>query len=339
MQISLAHGSGGNATRELINEIFQKHFSNEILNQMEDSAVLTVPTGKIAFTTDSFVVQPLFFKGGDIGKLAVCGTVNDLLMQGAVPKYLSAGFILEEGLLLDDLTKIVISMKEAATQANVKIVTGDTKVVEGHGGIYINTSGIGFIEDSVSISSKSVKLGDTVIVSGNLGNHHACILSHRMKIENNIYSDCAPLTDMVQNLIAGGIKIRSMRDITRGGLATVLNEIADSCGQHINLIDAKIPVDQEVQAFSNILGLDPLYMANEGKFMVIVDPSDANRAVEILRKSKYGENTAIVGTVEAVESCQSNGETNQSPGVTLTTKLGGKRIIDILYGEGLPRIC
>lgn len=351
MQISLAHGSGGNVTRELINEIFQKHFSNEILNQMEDSAVLTVPTGKVAFTTDSFVVQPLFFKGGDIGKLAVCGTVNDLLMQGAVPKYLSAGFILEEGLLLDDLNKIVISMKEAATQANVQIVTGDTKVVEGHGGIYINTSGLGFIEDSVSISSKSVKPGDAVIVSGNLGNHHACILSHRMKIENNIYSDCAPLTDMVQNLIAGGIKICSMRDITRGGLATVLNEIADACGQHINLIDTKIPVDQEVQAFSDILGLDPLYMANEGKFAVIVDASDADRAVEILRKSKYGENATIVGNVEAVESCQSNGETNgetngesngkttQALGVTLTTKLGGKRIIDILYGEGLPRIC
>ena len=379
MQISLAHGSGGNATRELINEIFQKHFSNEILNQMEDSAVLTVPTGKIAFTTDSFVVQPLFFKGGDIGKLAVCGTVNDLLMQGAVPKYLSAGFILEEGLLLDDLNKIVISMKEAATQANVQVVTGDTKVVEGHGGIYINTSGLGFIEDSVYISSKSVKPGDAVIVSGNLGNHHACILSHRMKIENNIYSDCAPLTDMVRNLIAGGIKIRSMRDITRGGLATVLNEIADSCGHHINLIDTQIPVDREVQAFSDILGLDPLYMGNEGKFTVIVDGSDADRAIEILRKSKYGANAVIVGTVESYQSNgetngesndeinqtsgetnqapgginqasgginqapgginQASGGTNQAPGVTLTTKLGGKRIIDILYGEGLPRIC
>ncbi len=329
MKIEMSHGSGGKATTELIGSIFAKYFNNDILNRMEDAAVLELESSRIAFTTDSFVVKPVFFKGGDIGKLSVCGTVNDLLMMGAVPKYLTCGFILEEGLELEELERIVCSMAKAAEEAGVRIVAGDTKVVEGSGGIYINTSGIGELKKGTNISSSNVKPGDAVIVSGSLGNHHACILSGRMGINNEIQSDCAPLNDMVSKLIASGIKVRTMRDITRGGLATVLNEIAQSSSVSFDILEESLPVDEAVRGFCGILGLDPLYMGNEGKMLCIVPEADAQKALDIIKGSCYGEKAAIIGRSYA------RGRVS----VVMTTRLGGKRVVDMLVGEGLPRIC
>ncbi|MDP4110462.1 MAG: hydrogenase expression/formation protein HypE, partial [Bacillota bacterium] len=297
LKINSSHGGGGKAMNRLIKDVFQKHFSNEILNLMEDSAVFGVPSCKLAFTTDSFVVNPLFFPGGDIGKMAVCGTVNDLLMRGATPKYLSAGFILEDGLEIDTLERIAQSMQNAAAEANVSIVAGDTKVIEGSGGVYINTSGIGILETPLEISSHNALPGDAVIVSGNLGNHHACILSRRMGIENSIKSDCAPLREMVLNMLNGGINIHAMRDITRGGLATVLYEIAEASAAGIEIPGGLSFADTEVQGFCEILGLDPLTMGNEGKLVAVVPAEEAEKAVKIMKASKYGGDAQIIGKV------------------------------------------
>jgi hydrogenase expression/formation protein HypE len=327
-KITMAHGSGGSATRMLVEELFQKNFGNDALDKMEDAAVIDVPSGKIAYTTDSFVVTPIFFQGGDIGKLSVCGTLNDLLVMGATPKYLTAGFILEEGMDMKDLEEIVKSMAAIARDTNIKIVAGDTKVIEGKGGIYINTSGLGFINQK-PLHTSNVKPGDAVILSGTLGNHHACILSQRMNIENTISSDCAYLGEMVQNLIKEEIEIKTMRDVTRGGLATVLNEIADGSNTTIGLLEENIPVDPEVKSFCDILGLDPLYMANEGKLVCFVPQEDAQKALNIIKNSNYGEKAAIVGEVIKREDVA----------VTVTTRIGGKRILKALQGEGLPRIC
>ncbi len=325
MKITLSHGSGGKATSELIDQIFARHFSNPILNMMEDSAVVD-GYGKIAITTDSFVVTPLFFKGGDIGKLAVCGTVNDLLMRGAVPKYITSAFIIEEGADTDTLEAIASSMAKTANEAGVCIVAGDTKVIEGNGGVYINTTGIGFAKNE-NIVSTNLQNGDCVIVSGTMGDHHATILSARMEIENDIQSDNAPLTDIVKNLIDGGIDIHCMRDVTRGGLGTVLNELANASQKQIEIEETAIPISDEVKAFSKILGLNIMHMGNEGKLVAIVPSEQANKAVEIMKNSKYGENATIIGKI-------TNGE-----GVILNTRLGGQRKINVLIGEGLPRIC
>lgn len=325
MKITLSHGSGGKATSELIDQIFARHFSNPILNMMEDSAVVD-GYGKIAITTDSFVVTPLFFKGGDIGKLAVCGTVNDLLMRGAVPKYITSAFIIEEGADTDTLEAIASSMAKTANEAGVCIVAGDTKVIEGNGGVYINTTGIGFANNE-NIVSTNLQNGDCVIVSGTMGDHHATILSARMEIENDIQSDNAPLTDIVKNLIDGGIDIHCMRDVTRGGLGTVLNELANASQKQIEIEETAIPISDEVKAFSKILGLNIMHMGNEGKLIAIVPSEQANKAVEIMKNSKYGENATIIGKI-------TNGE-----GVILNTRLGGQRKINVLIGEGLPRIC
>jgi hydrogenase expression/formation protein HypE len=327
--INTAHGGGGKLTGELIHEVFEKHFNNEILSRMEDAAVFDLPAGKIAFTTDSFVVTPLFFPGGDIGRLAVCGTVNDLLMRGAVPKYLTAGFIIESGMDTGELIKIVSSMKKAADEAGVLIVAGDTKVVEGSGGLYINTSGVGSVDTPLDISVKNASSGDAVIISGHMGNHHACILSRRMGIENTIESDCAPLNGMVLGLLRGGVEIHAMRDITRGGLATVLNEIAEGSHVNIELSGGLCLTDGEVRGFCEILGLDPLYMGNEGKLAAFVPKKDAKKALEIIKASAYGENAQIIGSVIP----------GDTPEVTIITRSGGKRIIRTLPGEGLPRIC
>jgi hydrogenase expression/formation protein HypE len=325
MKIDMSYGSGGKQTSNLINDIFVRHFDNKILNRLEDSAVVQVK-GKIAYTTDSFVVTPLFFKGADIGKLAVCGTVNDLSMMGAIPKYLTAGFIIEEGTDLETIDKIAHSMAMAAKEAKVKIVAGDTKVIEGNGGVYINTSGIGeVIKNGVSISN--CRVGDAVILSGNLGEHHAAIMAHRMGIENNIVSDCAPLISIVKNLIASKINVRCMRDVTRGGLATVLNEVSDNSNCKVVIEEEALPISEEVRGFCDILGLDPLYMANEGKMIAVVPGNQAEKALEAVRASKYGKNAKIIGTIV------------EGKGVSMTTKLRGSRIIDLLYGEGLPRIC
>ena len=325
MKITLSHGSGGKATSELIYQIFARHFSNPILNMMEDSAVVD-GYGKIAITTDSFVVTPLFFKGGDIGRLAVCGTVNDLLMRGAVPKYITSAFIIEEGADTDTLEAIASSMAKTANEAGVCIVAGDTKVIEGNGGVYINTTGIGFANNE-NIVSTNLQDGDCVIVSGTMGDHHATILSARMEIENDIQSDNAPLTDIVKNLIDGGIDIHCMRDVTRGGLGTVLNELANASQKQIEIEETAIPISDEVKAFSKILGLNIMHMGNEGKLVAIVPSEQANKAVEIMKNSKYGENATIIGKI-------TNGE-----GVILNTRLGGQKKINVLIGEGLPRIC
>ena len=325
MKITLSHGSGGKATSELIDQIFARHFSNPILNMMEDSAVVD-GYGKIAITTDSFVVTPLFFKGGDIGRLAVCGTVNDLLMRGAVPKYITSAFIIEEGADTDTLEAIASSMAKTANEAGVCIVAGDTKVIEGNGGVYINTTGIGFAKNE-NIVSTNLQNGDCVIVSGTMGDHHATILSARMEIENDIQSDNAPLTDIVKNLIDGGIDIHCMRDVTRGGLGTVLNELANASQKQIEIEETAIPISDEVKAFSKILGLNIMHMGNEGKLIAIVPSEQANKAVEIMKNGKYGENATIIGKI-------TNGE-----GVILNTRLGGQRKINVLIGEGLPRIC
>lgn len=325
MKITLSHGSGGKATSELIDKIFARSFSNPILNMMEDSAVVD-GHGKIAITTDSFVVTPLFFNGGDIGRLAVCGTVNDLLMRGAVPKYITSAFIIEEGADTQTLERIAKSMAETAAEAGVTVVAGDTKAIEGNGGVYINTAGVGFV-DNENIVSTNLQDGDCVIVSGTMGDHHATILSARMEIENNIKSDNAPLTDIVKNLIDGGIDLHCMRDITRGGLGTVLNELANASCKGIEIKESAIPISNEVKAFSKILGLNILHMGNEGKLVAVVPSEQADKAVEIMKQSKYGENAAIIGKV-------TNGD-----GVTLITPLGGQRKINVLIGEGLPRIC
>ena len=325
MKIDLSYGSGGIQTSNLIHDIFLKYFNNKILDKLEDSAVLDVK-GKIAFTTDSFVVTPLFFNGGDIGKIAVCGTVNDLSMMGAIPKYLTAGFIIEEGTDIETIDKIAHSMALAAKEAKVKIVAGDTKVIEGNGGVYINTSGIGEIAlKGVSISN--CRKGDAILLSGNLGEHHAAIMSHRMGIENSISSDCAPLTSIVRNLINQSINVRCMRDVTRGGLATVLNEVSASSSCKVEIEEASLPVSSEVRGFCDILGLDPLYMANEGKMIAVVPQSQAEKALTAIKKSKYGKDARIIGRI------------TEGNGVTMTTTLQGSRRIDILYGEGLPRIC
>lgn len=325
MKIDMSYGSGGKQTGNLINEVFLKHFNNKTLNKLEDAAVLNI-TGKIAYTTDSFVVTPLFFKGGNIGKLAVCGTVNDLSMMGAVPRFLTAGFIIEEGAELETIEQIAASMALAAKEAGVRIVAGDTKVVEGNGGIYINTSGIGEIRKG-GISISNCKPKDAIILSGNLGEHHAAILSHRMGIENQIASDCAPLHSIVKNLFDENIRVHCMRDVTRGGLATVLNEAADQSSCKVEIWEEALPVSAPVRGFCDILGLDPLYMANEGKMIAVVPENQAQKALQAVQKSKYGKNARIIGTVM------------EGRGVTMKTRLQGSRTIDVLYGEGLPRIC
>lgn len=326
MKIEMAHGGGGVETGELIRTVFARHFTNEYLDPMGDAAVLEMPAGKIAMTTDAFVVKPLFFPGGDIGRLAVCGTVNDLLMAGAVPMYLTASFTIEEGMETENLEVIARSMRETADEAGVKIVAGDTKVVEGNGGLIITTAGVGAIEgDTVSIAG--AKAGDALILSGFLGDHHAAILSSRMGIENGIVSDDAPLTEMVLALRRAGIPIHAMRDVTRGGLATILNEIAGASGCQIEVEKAKLPVNRSVRGLCEILGLDPLYMGNEGKLVAVVPEEYLEEALDLIRKSRYGEHAARIGTVKT------------GKGVHLVTELGGRRILPPLTGEGLPRIC
>lgn len=336
MKITMAHGSGGESTSKLISEVFSKHFNNEYLDRMEDSAVLP-STGRIAMTTDSFVVTPVEFPGGNIGRLSVCGTVNDLLMSGSRPKYITCGCILEEGLDLDLLDRIISSMAETAKEAGVMVVTGDTKVIEnkgGESGLIINTSGVGFIDDDLDVPGPSNLCdGDVIIVSGNLGDHHAAILGRRMGIESDILSDNAPLCEMVTGLIDGNIRVHAMRDVTRGGLGTVLNEFASASGCVIELNECDIPVSDKVKSFCKILGLDPVFMGNEGKMAAVVHRDDADKALEIIRSSKYGENARIVGNV-IKNSCTEN-----EPKVIINTDIGGKRIVGLLYGEGLPRIC
>jgi len=334
-RIVLAHGGGGRLTHQLIEKIFLPAFSNSMLEQRHDGAVVPVNGALLAFTTDSFVVRPLIFPGGNIGDLAINGTVNDLAMCGARPLYLSAGFILEEGLEMDTLRTVVTAMQQAAAKANVKLVTGDTKVVDkGKGdGIFVNTSGIGVIEANVkgTIGPAAVQPGDVVIVSGDLGRHGIAILSVRegLEFESPILSDCANVWPAVEALLNAGIEIHCLRDLTRGGLATTLNEIASDRNICVKLEEVLIPVEETVQSACEILGLDPLYVANEGRFAVFIPEAQADAALNVLKKVEVSQGSVRIGRVE------------ESPGrtVVLQSRIGGNRVVDMLSGEQLPRIC
>ncbi len=338
--ITLAHGSGGRAMHDLVEGIFLEYFKNPILDRLEDQAVFEVNGAKrMAFTTDSYVVDPIFFPGGDIGRLAVHGTVNDLAMSGARPLYLSAGFILEEGFPIDDLRRITASMQAAAEEASVQIVTGDTKVVQKGGAdkIFINTSGIGVVETSVNISSSNACPGDKVIVSGTIGDHGTTIMIARgdLELETNIESDSASLHLLVAEMLDEALSvgtpdaIRALRDPTRGGVATTLNEIALSSDVYIEIREELIPVREEVKGACEILGLDPLYVANEGKLIAIVSSGIADKLVARMHKNTNGIGACIIGEVKA-----------QPQGiVSMTTGFGGTRSVDMLAGEQLPRIC
>ncbi|KPK90238.1 hydrogenase expression/formation protein HypE [bacterium SM23_31] len=331
--IRLDHGSGGKLSYRLIKDLFLPHFANEPLKKLDDSAVLSLSHKKVAFTTDSYVVDPLFFPGGDIGKLAVCGTVNDIAMSGAVPVYISAGFIIEEGFPIYELERIIISMEKSAAEAVVDIVTGDTKVVpKGKADkLFINTAGIGIILDNVDISSANAQIGDTVILSGYIGDHGIAVMSKRegLSYKTEIVSDVAPLHAIIEGLMQSGIEIHSLRDPTRGGLASSLNEIAAKSNVGIMIEEEKIPVRKEVTSVCDLLGFDPLYVANEGKFIAVLPACHAPEALEIIKTHEYGKNAEIIGEVTEEHKKK----------VILNTEIGGKRIIDMLTGEQLPRIC
>lgn len=332
-RILLAHGGGGKLMHQLLERVFFPSFANDVLAQRHDGALLEIGGLRLAFTTDSYVVRPLFFPGGSIGELAVNGTVNDLAMCGAQPMYLSAGFILEEGLPFETLRKVTAAMQAAANRAGVLLVTGDTKVVDqGHGdGIYINTAGIGLVRAQQEISPRRVRAGDAVLVSGDLGAHGIAVLSVRegLEFEAPITSDTAPLWEAVEALLAAEVEVHCLRDLTRGGLAAALNEIARACALTIRIEEAAIPVSEPVKGACEILGLDPLYVANEGRFVAFVPATDAGRALEALRAVPVSNGAVQIGTVLE----------DASGIVILRSRVGGQRVVDMLSGEQLPRIC
>jgi len=331
--VMMAHGGGGTLMHRLLEDVFGKAFSNPILDTRHDSAQFTVPPGRLAMTTDSYVVRPIFFPGGDIGSMAVHGTVNDLAMSGARPLYLSCGFIIEEGLSMETLWRVVCSMRDAAKKCGVQIVTGDTKVVDkGKGdGLFINTTGIGVIEHEQKISPQSVLPGDVILVSGDLGRHGMAIMAVRggLQFETTIESDSAPVAESVLALLKAGIEIHCLRDLTRGGLASALNEIAEAAEVKIAIEQKAVPVREDVHAACEMLGLDPLHVANEGRFIAFVLAKDAVRALEILRQHEVCAGAALIGKI--VEKA--------APLVTLKSTIGASRILDMPSGEQLPRIC
>jgi len=334
-RITINQGNGGIFMQKLISGLFLKYFENEIIAEQSDSAILRISSDHIAFTTDSFVIDPLFFPGGNIGSLAVCGTLNDLAVSGARPVYLSAGFIIEEGFSMARLTRIVKSMASEASEAGVKIVTGDTKVVNSGkcDKIFINTSGIGVIgEKHLPIGSGcGVRPGDKVIINGAPGEHGMAVMQARklFAFKTILKSDCASLWPMIHRILDVSGRVHFMRDATRGGVATVLNEIAGRCGTGIEIDESQVPVNEEVRVMCEILGFDPLYIANEGKVVVVADEADAEKIVETMRRTKTGRKAAIIGEI-----------TGLHPGrVVLNTVSGGKRILDVLMGDQLPRIC
>ena len=330
-QILLAHGSGGIQMRKLIEGFADKYFSNPILDKMNDFAQIEGGS-KIIVSTDSFVIKPYKFPGGDIGKLAVCGTVNDVACSGADVLYITLAFIIEEGLPIAHLESICKSIKQASEEAGVLVIAGDTKVVE-HGaadGIYINTTGIGISSNDIQIGGEFVQPGDKIIINGNIGDHAAAILSCRegLSFTTPTLSDCAPLNTMVKELLSECSSVRCMRDPTRGGVATVLNEIARQSCVGIKVFEQALPIDQSVVGACELFGMDPLYMANEGKLLIFVAEQEADKALAVLRKNVYGKNAAIIGEV-----------TDKEEGVILKTAIGSSRILDELTGEILPRIC
>ena len=332
-KILLSHGSGGKLSFNLIKKLFLFNFNNPYLERLDDGAVLNIEGLKLAYTTDSYTVDPLFFKGGNIGELAVYGTVNDLAMCGATPLYLSCSFIIEEGFSLSLLEKIVLSMREASVVARVDIVTGDTKVVNRGAAdkIFINTSGVGMVKEGVNISGSNAKVGDVVMINGPIGSHEIAVLSERegLKFETDIKSDTAPLSSLVADMLKVNKDIHVLRDPTRGGLSTTLNEIALSSNVDIEINEDDIPIQEEVRAACEILGYDPLYLANEGKLVAFIPWEIAPDMLKKMKKNKYGKESKIIGRVVK----KSEGK------VYLNTTIGGKRIVDMLTGEQLPRIC
>ena len=332
-RILLSHGSGGKLSFNLIKKLFLSNFSNPYLKRLDDGAVLNIEGLKLAYTTDSYTVDPLFFKGGNIGELAVYGTVNDLAMCGATPLYLSCSFIIEEGFSLSLLEKIVLSMRAASAIAKVDIVTGDTKVVNKGAAdkIFINTSGVGIVEEGVNISGSNAKVGDVVMINGPIGSHGIAVLSERegLKFETEIKSDTAPLSSLVADMLEVSKDIHVLRDPTRGGLSTSLNEIALSSKVDIEISEGDIPIQEEVRAACEILGYDPLYLANEGKLVAFIPSEIAPDMLKKTRENKYGKESKIIGRVIK----KSEGK------VYINTGIGGKRIVDMLTGEQLPRIC
>lgn len=332
-KILLDHGSGGRASHELIEKLFVPRFQNPVLNDLNDSAVFEVNGAKLAFTTDSYVVDPIFFPGGDIGSLSVCGTVNDLAMRGAWPRYLSVGFIIEEGFPVKDLEQILLSMERASGEAGISVVTGDTKVVpKGNADkIFINTAGIGLIPKGIDIAGQNARPGDLVLISGTIGDHGLTILSKRegLSFESSLKSDAAPLNHLVREMLEASARIHVLRDPTRGGLATTLNEIARQSQVGIEVREEAVPIRGSVLAAAEILGLDPFYIANEGKLIAILPAAQAGTVLTAMKKNPYGQEAAVIGEVK-----------EEHPGrVVMKTLIGGKRLMDMLAGEQLPRIC
>lgn len=331
--ILLAHGSGSKLSHELIEEKLVPPLVNPILKQLDDSAVFEINGSRFAFTTDSYVVSPIFFPGGDIGRLAVCGTVNDLAMSGANPLYLSLSLIIEEGLSFEELERVLDSIRKAAEEAGVAIITGDTKVVNKGTAdkLFINTSGIGVVADGVNISGTNARVGDKIILSGSIGDHGIAVMSQRegLKFSVPVQSDCAPLNKMVAGMLDVSSKIHCLRDPTRGGLATTLNEIARQSNVGVRIEEEKIVIHEGVRAACELLGFDPLYIANEGKLVAFVAPEDAEKVLQRMRQDLYGDEATIIGEV-----------TDEHRGkVVMKTRLGASRIVDMLAGELLPRIC
>jgi hydrogenase expression/formation protein HypE len=332
-QVLLGHGSGGKLSADLVRDVFLAAFHNPLLDRLDDQAIVTIGGLRLAFTTDSFVVKPLFFPGGDIGSLAVHGTVNDLAMGGARPLFLSAAFIIEEGFSMETLRRVVASLQQAAANAGVQVVTGDTKVVEkGSGdGLFINTSGLGVVAEDVLLSAVQARPGDRVVLSGPIGDHGIAILAQRegLEFESSIQSDSAPLHTLVAAMLAAGSGIRCLRDPTRGGLSSTLNEFAAQAQVGIEIDERSVPVREEVKGACELLGLDPLYVANEGKLVAIVASGDEERVLAAMRQHPLGKEAQIIGTVTAAHPRL----------VTMRTLIGPTRVVDMLAGDQLPRIC
>ena len=333
--ILLEHGSGGKLSLRLIKDLFIKHFDNPILQRQTDSALLNISSDLIAFTTDSYVVDPLFFPGGNIGKLAVCGTVNDLAVSGADPKYISVSFIIEEGFSLGELEKIVSGIAAEAEKTGVLIVTGDTKVVNKGkcDKLFINTAGIGILDEKFKHISTgdNIKTGDKIILNGTIGDHGMAIMAARnfAGFNTDIKTDCAGLNRMIKDILNNGCNIKFMRDATRGGIANILCELTENSGISIEIDESKVPIKESVRGMCELLGFDPFYVANEGKVIIIASAEDAGRVIEIMKTNEFGKNCAVIGEITD----------NQNGKTVLKTEIGGKRIIEMLAGEQLPRIC
>jgi hydrogenase expression/formation protein HypE len=331
-KILLAHGSGSKLSHDLIERVLAPRLANPILARMDDSAVFDL-SGRLAFTTDSYVVNPIFFPGGDIGRLAICGTVNDLSTSGASPLYVSLALIIEEGLDMDELERVIESVRDTAAEAGVQVVTGDTKVVDRGKAdrLFINTAGIGLIAPGLEISGANARPGDRIMLSGGIGEHGLAVLSQRegLRFSLPVASDCAPLNSMVQQMLASGGDIHSLRDPTRGGLASTLNEIAGQSGVGIVIEEEKIPVHDGIRGACELLGLDPLYIANEGKLVAVIAPEGVDSVLQAARQNKYGRQAAVIGEVTAERRGR----------VVMKTRIGSSRIVDMPVGELLPRIC